>query len=473
MARFKYQELVAHFQSAIEQGVYQEGDKLPSVRKLAEQHKVSLSTANKVLQQLEQCNYVEARNKSGFYIKRVTRESRHGYGQAVFYKPDLLQLPLAQAVQYSFNDEEILPLSCTGPCTVLDNEGLLNKLHRKVLSKRPYRLQQDNFEAGHPQLRQALVKHFAESGIAISSEQLLITRGRADALQLAIHALQLCTKRIAIEAPCSFFINACLEQMGVETLAVPMQSDFNDELSLLDKAYQASPFSAYVFNPNFNDPTGRLLSVSEKQSLLAWAQTRNVALIEYDRGELAFSQPRPKPITALVNQDTQIPVISLGDFTDTVSFSFSLGYMICHNSADLCLFAKHVIAEKPDTTSQLMLAEMITSGEYRKLLGRLMKQTYHQYEQVQCALQSLQNKIEINQVQGGPCLWLKLPSGYSSEDLFKVLLAKNIAIAPGRMFLSTLQFEQYFRITYALPWDQKMNDGIELLVVKIAEFLNA
>ena len=473
MSKFIYQKLVKHYQQAIVDEVYKAGEKLPSVRELANRHRVSISTAVKVLQQLEANNLAEVKEKSGYYVKANTSEKRHSYGSKVFYQRDLTQLPLAQAVQYSFNDETVLPLSCTGPSTVLDNEMLLNQLHRKVLANRPYRLQQDNYEVGHPELIAALVKHFAESGISVPMENLLITRGRADSLQLALVALKLTKKRIAIEAPSSFFINACLEQLDVETLAVPMQVDFNKELDLLEKAYQESPFAAYVFNPSFNDPTGRLLTQKEKSELLAWAQRRGVVLIEYDRGELAFNNMRPLPITSLVDDSMTTPVMSIGDFTDTVSFSFSLGYIICHRSAEQCVYTKHVTTEKPDTVSQLILANMIRAGNYRKLVKRLNQQSYYQYELTLGILSGLSPNVIVNEVKGGPCLWIKLPAGFKSEDLFKFLLAERISIAPGKMFLSNAQFEQYFRITYALPWDSRMAHGLRVLTQKINEFLRA
>ncbi|KPV94305.1 putative HTH-type transcriptional regulator YjiR [Pseudoalteromonas sp. P1-9] len=473
MAEFKYRQLFSYYQQLISNGELLPGDKLPSVRVLSKRHDVSISTATKVLSELEKVALIHAKPKSGYFVNGESKFKAHSYGCDVIYKRDLHALPLAQSVQYSFNDESILPLSCTGPSTVLDNETLLNKLHRKVLTQRPYRLKQDNFEAGLPKLRSTLAQHLSCNDFSYDSENILITHGRSDALSLAITSLGLLQKRVAIEAPCSFFINANMAQLQIDTVAIPMQANYADEIALLDKVYQAEPFSAYVFNPNFNDPTGRLLHDQDKKALVAWAQARDVVLIEYDRGELYFSGVRPKSIMHFLTPQDKTPAISIGDFSDTISFSFSLGYMVCHQCIELCLFTKHITVEKPDMASQMMLNEMISSLEYRKLLTRLRKAMWQQYTETLFILQPLEGYVDIPTISGGPCLWLKLPHSKSSEALFKRLIKHNVAIAPGKMFLTNAEFDNYFRVTFALPWQPRMVQGLNILVQETLRFLES
>ena len=471
MPHFKYRQLTDYYHQLIVSGEYVNGDKLPSVRALSKEHNVSISTATKVLTELELAGLVTAKAKSGYFVTLQNDDLLFGFGDKVINKRDLNALSLAESVQYSFNDESILPLSCTGPSTVLDNEAILNKFYRKAFSKRPFRLQQDNFELGLPELRYALAKHLEFSQELQFSENILITHGRSDALNLALVSLDLLHDKVAVEAPCSFFINANLQQLNIETVAVPMQADFIKEIALLDEAFLSEPFRAYIFNPNFNDPTGRLLSDDNKQALITWAQSRNVILIEYDRGELYFSGQRPKSIIHLLQNHHKTPAISIGDFSDTVSFSFSLGYMVCHQCVDMCSFTKHITVEKTDMISQMMLSEMITSLEYRKLLAKLRKQMWQQYCLTKALLKPLYSHLSVAVVKGGPCIWFKLPRGKSSELLFQRLLKRNIAIAPGKMFLANNDFENYFRITFALPWESRMVEGLSVLVEETLLFL--
>ena len=80
--------------------------------------------------------------------------------------------------------------------------------------------------------------------------------------------------------------------------------------------------------------------------------------------------------------------------------------------------------------------------------------------------------ISMSQIEGGPCLWLQLPDKKSSEALFNLLIKHKVSIAPGKMFLSSHEFESYFRLTFALPWDDSMVKGIDLLVEQTLLFLD-
>ena len=81
-----------------------------------------------------------------------------------------------------------------------------------------------------------------------------------------------------------------------------------------------------------------LLSEQQKRALLAWAQRHDVALIEYDRGELSFSEFRPPSIASLLDEDSSLAVISICDYSDTLSFALTLGYMLCRNCAADIIF---------------------------------------------------------------------------------------------------------------------------------------
>jgi DNA-binding transcriptional MocR family regulator len=107
-------------------------------------------------------------------------------------------------------------------------------------------------------------------------------------------------------------------------------------------------------NPNFADPTARVLTRSEKCQLIDWAVQHNVTLIEYDRGELYFGSEIPVTLACLVG-GSQCRVICIGDFYDTMSPSISLGYLLYINTFDECQFAKQTVAEEPSLVLQYVV----------------------------------------------------------------------------------------------------------------------
>jgi DNA-binding transcriptional MocR family regulator len=477
MAQFIYQKHCSEIIAAITQGTLTHGDKLDSVRTLAQKRKIGVSTAIHVYQALERQGWIIAVAKKGYFVHQPPKSQAQSYGSTFVSSRDLSQLPLATAVQYSLSMPDVLPLSCTAPSTVLDAESLLNKMHRKALRARPYRLQNhDPIETAKP-LRKAIAKYLLSSGQQVHHDDILITNGRNDGLSIALRASKLLQSRVAIEAPCSMYFQSILQQYNIPTVAVPMQSDFAQELLLLEKAWQIEPFSAYLFNPNFNDPTGRVLTDDEKIRLIHWAQSRAVTLIEYDRGELYFASQRPASTASLLPDDNDCKIISISDFYDTVSDRFGLGYLICKNTYQACEASKQIASEEQLVSSQAMMLELFQSGLYTKHVNKLRLALAQQCKTMQNILKDVlklelaQGQIYISRPAGGPCLWIGLPKEKPSQDLWQLLIKKQVAIAPGCLFLKNHYFDNYLRVTFGLVWDEKMEQGVIQLAQTIKSFV--
>ncbi len=473
MATFKYKKICDEIIRSIENGTLVSGDKLDSIRLLAQKRGIGVSTATHVYTYLERLGWIYSIEKTGFFVNDKKQLTTHTYGATFISSKQLAKLPVANAVLFSFNDPEILPLSCTAPSTVIDAEQLLSRFHRKSLRSRPYKMLMQNPIDGLAALRAEIAKHYLKSGQVVDKNDILITNGRKDGLMIAIEAFSLRHECIAIESPCSYFFQSILSQLKLRTIAIPQQVHFLDEIDLLEQAFQAEPFKAYVFNPNFNDPTGRVLSIKEKQTLIQWAEERNVILIEYDRGDLHFGHQRPPSTVSLLDAGSSCEVMSINDFYDTVSPTISLGFIVCKNTLEASIHAKQIISEEPNITLQYMFLEMFKSGEYFKFLNKVRLQLALQCKMMLAILdKEITADIYISEPAGGPCLWLALPQGMSSEKLWQYTIEHNIAIAPGSLFLNANVFEHYFRITFGLPWNTKMEQGVKKLAKLINQFLS-
>ncbi|WP_394132819.1 PLP-dependent aminotransferase family protein [Shewanella maritima] len=483
MAFFKYQQLIDDVIAQIDSE--QLTNKLPSVRALARHRNISTATVVQAYHELERRGWILAKPKQGFFVNTLPRTKLPDYGVAVSHCK--AKIPLVEAVQFSFNDSAIVPLSCTAPSTVVDNEALLNRLYKQAFKTRPFQLIMDDPIEGLPSLRKQLASHLSHAQGRVSAAELLITNGRKDSLQIALLASNALQSPIAVESPTSFYFQAMLSQYQAEVIEVPMQTNYQDELALLSKTHQQRPFKTYLVNPNFADPTGRLLCVEDKRALLVWSVKHQVTLIEYDRGELYFGANRPVSLTHLVSHSQQhinspdaevlskARVISIGDFYDTVSPTFSLGYLHCKNTYQACLFTKQTTAEEANVGLQQMMVQLMSSGQYMQLVEKLrqtMRQQMHSFKQLLSAeLNTLAMPIYISQPSGGPCLWCKLPSELSSAALWDKLIQRNVAIAPGSMFTFSSDYDSFFRVTFALPWNRVFSEGVTTLGKTISEFV--
>ncbi|WP_299004111.1 PLP-dependent aminotransferase family protein [uncultured Shewanella sp.] len=474
MPNFKYRLIVNHIIDEIERE--QIKGKLMSVRELAKIRGVGVSTVVQAYYELEKQGWIEARPKVGYFVINKKSITPPNYGKKINYIQ--AGLSLNKAVQFSFNDPNILPLSCTAPSSVIDNELLLNRLHKKALKHRPYQLiMQDPIE-GLPSLRQAITQHLAKSNQIFKPEQILINNGRRDGLMTALIATQTLTGPIAIESPMSFFFQSILKQINANVIEIPIQERYQDELNLLSTAYQLQPFKTYLINPNFADPTGRVLSNKDKLALIQWAEKHEVTIIEYDRGELHFGTHRPCSIASLVTPNSHCRIITLSDFYDTLSHTINLGYLICTNTLDPCLFAKQIISEEPNLCLQYMMIELMQSKQFAQLMRQLHTRLKANYTSALSLLLPSFNQINradfyYSQVAGGPCLWIKLPDHLSSETLWEQAIAAKLSIAPGAMFSFNQDYQSFFRITFALPWDRQMEAGVKRLGELILAYTRA
>jgi DNA-binding transcriptional MocR family regulator len=485
MANFKYRKIVDDIIQAITLGTLQH--KLDSVRDYAKIKGVGVSTVTQAYHELQRLGWIHAQPKRGYFVSHqqsVKQAITHAQQQPDYgknYNRIQAGQDLARAVQYSFNDPDILPLSCTAPSTVIDNELILIRLHKQVLKHRPYKLQMQDPIEGLLALRQQICRHLLRSGQVLSPRQVLIINGRQEGLLLALTAAKGQHQTIAASSPLSFYFQSMLSQLASDVIEVPIQANYDDELALLSAAYNTQPFDSYLIDPNFADPTGRELTPANKLALISWATDHKVTLIEYDRSEFYFATQRPVTLGALaaeqVNKNPHLSdckVISIGDFYDTVSTSISLGYLLCINTLDACLFTRQTIAEEPGLTRQHIITNLLSSGQYQQILNKLRAQLRSNYLQTQHLLRAtLADKIYISQPDGGPTLWLKLPEGYSSETLWHRVIAAKLSIAPGSMFSLSQQYDCFFRITFGLPWNEKMQAGISTLAQVIDEYIQS
>ena len=457
MTEFKYQKIRKEIELAIDNRIYV--DKLPSVRKYAKEHKVSISTVQKAYEQLELNGVIEARPQKGYFIKCCLQGGFSNYGQQ-YSKVTTSEL-LERQVLDSINDSDVLPLASTAPSSVVNNESLLSKYHKKSFHSSIYQFDIEDEIQGSEILRQAISQLLFRQGMVCTPGDIVITSGRRESLLVALAATGSIGGCVAVESPTSFYFQSSVKRLCSEVIAIPMQNEYREELKLLKKAHDNYKFNVYLVNPSFNDPTGRLLTDCEKLELLKWSAQARVTLIEYDRSQLNFSGNRPQSLAALCEQVPEAKVISIQDFFDTISLRMNLGFIICKQATDRLLIVKNTITEEPNLNCQNIVNSLIRSGSYEKILEKL---SYHLHKNYLATLgilkQELPDKIQFSQINGGPCLWLKLNNA-SSNELWHHLIKKKVSIAPGDMFCLQDSFKQYFRLTFALPWNTTMAAGIK------------
>lgn len=452
MADFKYQHLQRELEQNIHAGVY--GVKLPSVRSYAKQKQVSISTVQKAYEALERNGLISAEAKKGYFLCQPSDILKANYGKD--YQRVSSKDAQEKQVLLSLNDDSLLPLSSTAPSSVLNNAPLLSKLHKKAFDGSIYQYHIEDEVQGNADLRQTISLYLSRQNNLINPNDIHIVAGRKEALLAGLVAANSLGNTVAVEAPTSFYFQSAITRLCNNIIEIPIQKNYDEEIKLLDKAYLEHRFTCYLVNPSFHDPTGRLLTETQKLALLEWAEKRQVTLIEYDRSELHFGAMKPKSLAHLANSFNNVSLISIQDFFDTVSTRVCLGFVICKNISEAFAQAKHTVTEDPNLHTQNLINELIHTGQYETrllLLQQTLQQNYLKTQEI--FQQNLPKHAKFESIHGGPCIWLYTPEK-SSTEIWQQLIKQNVAIAPGSLFGNNEEFHHYFRFTFALPWNSKL-----------------
>ncbi|MFM2484639.1 aminotransferase-like domain-containing protein [Celerinatantimonas yamalensis] len=436
-----YRQLAEHFMGAIEAGQLPAYGRMPSLRQVVRQHQVSMTTALKCFEYLEQHSWIESKPQSGYFVldvcQRDSPELSYFQGQprladSVLQPPTIADGPLGYAR--------------LGPDPILAKQlgQALNRAHQRLQGQ----LNQYPRAQGELFLRQALATHFAEQGLISQPDDWLITHGAMDAVR---RALNICTHKgdaVAISSPCYNGLLQLLAQMGRQVVEIPSMSDGVD-LSQLEALMKQGQIQAALFCTSHMNPQGVSMSASQKQQLAMLANRYQIPVIEDDVYlELSHSGVNPLPAKYY---DTGGYLIWCGAVSKTLGAAYRLGW---------CIPSRYLRAMLTDTQSgcfgvatpiQHAVADYLDSGLYRRYLKRVNQQLRSQCSDYRHRLaQALPAAARISQPQGGLVLWVQLP------DIDTTMLVADgekpaLDIQVGAQFTTRELYGDCLRINFGYP----------------------
>jgi DNA-binding transcriptional MocR family regulator len=452
---------------------YQVGAKLPSVRQYAESQGVSASTVVRCYRHLESEGYVEIRAKSGMYVAdwKAQQQTRSPAIATV----DTLLPPAVQYEQlaslqhrmtqlYALTSQPLtLPLHLAlaappwYPCDALARIG------QRVLRRDPLAFGAYATGTGLPALKTALVGHLTRCGIELGPQDLLVTNGATEALQIALRAVTRPGDTVVVESPVYFGIIQMLEHLGLKVLEVPCTASQGISLEALEYALeQHGSVRAVVVMPSFQNPLGSCMPDAAKRRLLGIVEKHNTVLIEDDAfGDLAPAPERPRPVKAW---DRTGRVIYCGSASKSMAPAMRLGWVVGGRHQRQLESLKLSSSLTTPLFEQAVLAEFIASGalpsHLRKLRERLAAT-------VAPAMQAVRQHFPLGTRAEGPAggwwLWIALPDALDSMALLHAAAQRGITFTPGALFSASGKFANHLRLNIARPWDRELEQGIKTL----------
>ncbi len=342
-----YQQLYFQLRDDIVKGIYPAGSKLPSKRTIALDSNVSTITVEHTYALLCDEGYVEARERSGYFV--------------IFHADDgFVGLPKRKIVKrlQSSNHVETntdLPFS------------ILAKTMRKVINDEGENMLERSPNAGTLELREAICSYLARNrGIVANINQVIIGSGSEHLYTLLVELLgRECI--YAIEAPSYKKIEQVYKASDVSLKMLPLTHDGIDSVALKNcfaDVLHISPYRSY--------PSGVTATASKRHEYLRWAEKGNRYIIE-DDFESEFSVSR-KPEETLFSHSLRDNVIYMNTFSKTVSTSFRIGYMVLPKKlADEYEEKLGFLSCTVPTYLQLVLAELINNGDFERHINRVRR----------------------------------------------------------------------------------------------------
>ncbi len=457
-----YERLAAELADSVAKGALRPGDRLPSVRQLASQRHVSVSTVLQALVLLEGQGLIEVRPRSGHYVRprraielaepraalRPTLPARVQVGSGI------------AALIASMRDPQVVPLGSASLSPELLPLATLNRM--LAAGAREIRTAGGSYDGpdGLLTLRRQLARRSISWGAPLSEDDFIVTVGATEALNLCLRAVSRPGDAVVVESPTYFGVLQLIEELSLKAIEVPTSPRTGIDLAALEAVLkERQDVKAVVSMPTVSNPLGSVMPDEAKEALIHLLARFDVPLIEDDAyGELVFESPRPRPARAW---ETEGRVLLCGSISKTLAPGYRIGWVAPGRYRERVERLKFSATVATPTLTQMAVAEVLASGGYDRHLRRLRGTLSGQVQRMREAVGEYFPKgTRVSSPQGGFVLWVELPQGCDGLELQARALEKKIAIAPGPIFSVRRRFESCLRLSCGFPWSASLEAAV-------------
>lgn len=463
-----YKRLAAHYLDAIRAGTLARGARMPSLRKLMQLHSISLSTAIQLCRELESAGWLEARDRSGYFVRTPARASLAPLNEPACTAPDPAQYVGIHARVSAFvsnrrNQAVKVNFSIARAAPQLYPGEALRTAMAKGLRQRPELLTTAPQQRGEAGFRSVLARRALASGMTLAPDDILVTNGCIEALNLALRAVASAGDTIAVESPTFYGLLQVLESLGLRALEIPTSPQTGISLEALELAADTyGDIKAVVVVPHLQNPLGSVMPDENKQRLLRFCEAREIALIEDDTYSALLDSPAP--LAAIKSWDRSGQVIHCASLHKILAPGLRLGWMAAGRWQARVEMLKYAQTRNNESLPQLGAGQFMATGAYDRHLRRLRAALATQREQTAEAIaRYFPPGTRMNVPPGGLQLWVELPEGLSGNRLCDAALAEQILIAPGSLFSNSGRFDRFTRLNCGWPYTEEIDAALRRL----------
>ncbi|MCP3872938.1 MAG: PLP-dependent aminotransferase family protein [Desulfobacteraceae bacterium] len=464
-SNFRYVALADEIQNGIMKGTFSAGEKLPSLRKLHLQLGLSVSTVHQAYIELEKRGRVEAKEKSGFYVKALIKNPLGKPArEKVSAKPcRVLINDLAKTIVNSLQSKKMLQLGAAVPSKVLMPLKQLSRIMKSIpaASLQDHISNYDSF-AGNINFREQISKRMIGSACSISAEDIITTNGCLDAVSLCLRTVADPGDTILIESPAFHCFLQLIEDLNMYVIEIPGCPEDGIDPKVFEKTISNNKIKACLLNSNFQNPLGSVMSKDNKAKILKIAKTHKIPIIEDDiYGDLFYGDKRPVTFKSM---DKDGMVLYCSSFSKALAPGLRTGWTVPGIYKDELIRLKLNTVISNSGINQAVVAQFLKSGAYDRHLRQLRNRLKNQASAMAISISKhFPPDTKITFPKGGMLIWIVLNKRINSLDVYQKAYERNISILPGIICSSSEKYKNCLRINCGIKWNQRVDDGIKTL----------
>jgi DNA-binding transcriptional MocR family regulator len=460
-----YEALAEDVAQSIRTGVLKLGDRLPSVRQASASRGVSPATVFEAYYLLEARGLICARERCGYFVSAgstsLPPEPQFARGADTGSHPvDVSELVFD--ILESSRSRDVVPFGSAFPSPLLFPLPQLARAMGDALRHMDPWSTVDDLTPGNAALRRQIALRYLVDGLHVHTDEIVITNGALEALNLCLLAVTQPGDAVVIESPTFYGALQALERLGLRAIEVPTHPRDGIDLDALAIALARHAPKACWLMTTFQNPLGSLMPDDKKRALVDLLAAHDIPLIEDDvYGELYFGKRRPPPAKAY---DTKGLVLHCSSFSKCLAPGYRIGWVAPGRYARALARLKLTTTLSASAPAQAALAAYLAKGAYDRHLRQLRHAlALQQGALMQAVLRHFPPGTRATRPAGGYFLWIELPAGVDALALQRRALALGISVAPGPMFSARRAFGHCLRLNYGHAWDARAQAALVTL----------
>lgn len=469
-----YRQIMEGLQERIESRAIRPGDRLPSTRRMADALGIHRSTVAVAYQELWARGYLNLHPGARPRVRDRVPLAERAPAEEGLVDWAATSSAAGRAAMGAYERVHARPAREADPSRIsfrsLDMDARLfpverfrSSLGRVLRTQAPAHLGYGD-HAGYGPLREYIAHRLKEHNVVAGPDEILITNGSQQAIDLVFRMMAGPGAAVAIESPTYDHMLPLLAISGLKAVEIPVRDDGMDLSVLAERLEDADPVLVYTM-PTFHNPTGVTTEQAHRERLLSLCQARGIPLLEdgFDEEMKYFG----RAVLPIKSMDTRGIVIYCGTFSKVLFPGVRIGWIVAERECIERLKAMRCFVDlASNTVLQAGIHEFCRGGYYDRHVSRMHRSFRRR---MQTALHALREHIapewaEWTEPNGGYLIWLKLkPVPNPPADWDELFATHGVEVAPGHRFYHSAPARTFLRLSISTLNEAEIVDGVQRL----------